>query len=58
MVHGLSCSVAGGIFPDQGLNLCLLHWQSDSLLLSHLGMAASHSVSYQRVKLSPYVFYW
>ena len=26
-----------GIFPTQGSNLCLLHWQVDSLLLSHLG---------------------
>ena len=29
-----------GIFPIQGLNLhflCLLHWQADSLPLSHLG---------------------
>ena len=26
-----------GIFPTQGLNLCLLHWQADSLLLSHWG---------------------
>ena len=33
--HGVSCSVACGIFPDQGLNLCLLHWQVDSLPLSH-----------------------
>ena len=24
--HGLGCCVACGIFPDQGLNLCLLHW--------------------------------
>ena len=24
-VHRLSCSMACGIFPDQGLNLCLLH---------------------------------
>ena len=30
-VHGLSCSAARGIFPDQGLNLCLLHWLVDSL---------------------------
>ena len=29
-----SCSIARGIFPDQGLNLCLLHWQVDSLSLS------------------------
>ena len=26
-----------GIFPTQGLNLCLLHWRVDSLPLSHLG---------------------
>ena len=25
-----------GIFPTQGLNPCLLHWQVNSLLLSHL----------------------
>ena len=28
---------AHGIIPDQGSNLCLLHWQVDSLLLSHQG---------------------
>ena len=26
-----------GIFPTYGLNLCILHWQADSLPLSHLG---------------------
>ena len=26
MAHGLSCPVACGIFPDQDLNLCPLHW--------------------------------
>ena len=26
-----------GIFPTQGLNLCLLHWQMGSLALYHLG---------------------
>ena len=36
-VHELSCSEACGIFPDQGLNLCLVHWQVDSLPLSHQG---------------------
>ena len=36
VAHGLSCS-ACGIFPDQGLNLCLLHWQADSLSLTHRG---------------------
>ena len=30
VVHGLSCFMACGIFPDHGLNPCLLHWQADS----------------------------
>ena len=37
MVHELSCSEAHGIFPDQRSNLYLLHWQVDSLPLSHQG---------------------
>ena len=28
--HGLSCFVACGTLPDQGLNPCPLHWQVDS----------------------------
>ena len=32
---GLSSSAARGFFPDQGLNLCLLYWQVDSLPLNH-----------------------
>ena len=36
-VHGLSCSAACRIFPDQGSNPCLLHWQVDSLPPSHQG---------------------
>ena len=35
--NGPSCSVAWGIFPDQGLNPCLPHWLADSLPLSHQG---------------------
>ena len=36
--HGLnSCGMACGIFPHQGLNLCLPHWQVDSLLLHQQG---------------------
>ena len=34
VAHRLSCSTACGIFLDQGSNLCLLHWQVDSLPLS------------------------
>ena len=34
VAHRLSCSVACGIFPDQGSNPRLLCWQADSLPLS------------------------
>ena len=34
VVHGCSCSMSCGIFPDQGSDLRLLHWQADSLPLS------------------------
>ena len=37
VAHELSCSVASGIFPDQRLNPCLLHWQADSYPLCHQG---------------------
>ena len=30
VVHGFSCPVACGIFPDQESNLCPLHYQVDS----------------------------
>ena len=30
VAHGLSCSAACGTFPNQGSNLCPLHWQADS----------------------------
>ena len=32
-----SCLLARGIFPDQGLNPCPLHWQVDSYALLHPG---------------------
>ena len=37
VVHGLSCSQACGIFPDQGSNPCPLHRQANSYPLSHQG---------------------
>ena len=37
MMHRLCCSAACGIFPDQGSNPCLLHWQADSLPVSYQG---------------------
>ena len=35
VVQGLSCSTACGLFPNQGSNPQLLHWQVGSSLLSH-----------------------
>ena len=37
VAHGPSCSVACGIFPDQGSNPGPLHWQADSQPLCHQG---------------------
>ena len=37
VAHGPSCSTACGIFPDQGSNLCPLHWQADSQPPRHQG---------------------
>ena len=36
VAHGLSCSAACGIFPDQGSNPCPLHWQVDSFFFFNL----------------------
>ena len=44
VAHGLSCSAACGIFPDQGSNPCPLHRQADSQPLRHQG--------------SPMLLYW
>ena len=35
VAHRLSCSVARGILPDQGLNPCPQDWQADSQPLDH-----------------------
>ena len=42
VAHGPSCSVACGIFPDQGSNPCPLHWQADSQPLCHQGNPILH----------------
>ena len=44
VAHGPSCSVACGIFPDQGSNPCPLHWQADSQPLHHQGSPANFYV--------------
>ena len=45
VVCRLSCSVAGGIFPDQGWKPCLLHWLSGSLPQSLPGKPLAHFVN-------------
>ena len=37
VAHGPSCSVACGIFPDQGSNPCPLYWQAESQPMRHQG---------------------
>ena len=37
VAHGLGSPMACGIFSRQGSNPCLLHWQTDSLPVSHQG---------------------
>ena len=37
MAHRLSCFAGCGVFLDQGLNPCPLHWQLDSYPLCHKG---------------------
>ena len=46
VAHGPSCSAARGIFPDQGSNLCPLHWQADSQPLRHQGSPLSWFLTY------------
>ena len=43
--HRLSSSLACGICPDQASNLCLLHWQVDSLPLCHQGNPGTQSLN-------------
>ena len=46
MAHSPTCSVACGIFPDQGSNRCPVHWQEDSQPLRHQGSLALDIIHY------------
>ena len=46
VAHGPSRSAACGIFPDQGSNLCPLHWQADSQPLHHEGSPGEFLISF------------
>ena len=49
-------SWACGIFLDQGSNLCLLHWQGNSLPLSHQGSPVIIFVSICSLNFMQYIF--
>ena len=52
VAHGLSCSRACGILPDQGSNPCPLHWQADSLPLNHHGSPSAYVLFKSQVLIS------
>ena len=50
LVHGLSCSVACGIFLDQELNpRPLVYWQADSYPLYHQGSLSFMGIPYHLI---------
>jgi hypothetical protein len=51
--RGLSCPMACGIFLEQGLNPCPLHWQADSYPLCHQGSPLISSFFKRKI-----VFIW
>ena len=56
VAHRLSCLEACGIFPDQGSNQCLLHWQVDSEPQDHQGSPETFS-HINHVGVVPPAFY-
>ena len=48
--HGLSCSSVCGIFLDQGLNPCSLHWQVNSYPLYHQGSLRLRLMIFKKVE--------
>ena len=57
VVHGLGCSTACGIFPDQGSNPCLLHWHVDSYPLCHQGSPEIDIFEESKAKIF-FLFIW
>ena len=66
VAHGPSCSAACGIFPDQGSNLCPLHWQADSQPLRHQGspktilyiLSILYTYKFEKLKHKKVAFYF
>ena len=58
VAHGPSCSAACGIFPDQGSNLCPLHWQADSQPLHHQGSPRPLFLYWLSVRMTYSLMQW
>ena len=54
--HGLCCSAECEIFSDQGSNLSLVHWQADSLPLSHQGIIYIYTYIYIYIYIYTYIY--
>ena len=52
MAQQLSCSAAYGIFQNQGLNLCSLHWQGGSYRLYHQGSPYLNALISVKIQVS------
>ena len=57
VAHGLSCSAACGIFPDQGLNLCPPHWQARFLTTAPPGKSTFAFLMWYESLLYLLIFY-
>ena len=57
VAHGPSRSAACGIFPDQGPNLCPLHWQADSQPLCHQGSPSNSTFIFVILFFFPPIFF-
>ena len=55
VAHRLSCAKACGIFPDQGLKLCPLHWQVNSQPLDYQGSQITFLLKLFMIKKYIYV---
>ena len=55
VMHGCSCLAASGIFLDQGLNPCPLHWQQ---ILNLCSTREALQIILDRTKLSRIILVW
>ena len=49
--------MACGFFPDQGSNLCPLHWQVDSFFFKTMDKGSNYSISSRKLVIFPFLFF-